>query len=55
MIVPPLAVGDTEDIAMPTVSTNELGLYVIPEGITSFTSMVISTVVLPPLLEAVTV
>ena len=26
VIIPPLAVGDTEDIAVPTVSTNELGL-----------------------------
>ena len=40
MIVPPLTVGVTVDIAVPFVKVNEFGLYASDDGATSFTSMV---------------
>ena len=53
--VPPVEVGAKALMAVPLVSVNELGLYVKDEGATSLITMVTSAVVLPPLLEAVTV
>ena len=53
--VPPVVVGVTVVMAVPLVSVNEVGLYVRADGATSFTTMVTSAVVLPPLLLAVTV
>ena len=52
---PPLEVGVVAVIAESLVSVNELGLYVIEEGMTSLTTTVIVAVALPPLLVAVTV
>ena len=52
---PPLAVGVTVVMAVPLVSVNEFGLYVSEEGMISLTTMVTSSVVLPPVLLAVTV
>jgi len=51
----PLEVGVVAVIAESLVSVNELGLYVIEEGMTSLTTTVIVAVALPPLLVAVTV
>ena len=53
--VPPLEVGVTVVIAVPLVSVNEFGLYDKEEGAMSLTTMVTSSVVLPPVLVAVTV
>ena len=53
--VPPFEEGVTAVIAESLVSVNELGLYVIEEGMTSLTTTVIVAVALPPLLVAVTV
>lgn len=53
--LPPLEVGVVAVIAESLVSVNELGLYVIEEGMTSLTTTVIVAVALPPLLVAVTV
>ena len=53
--VPPFEVGVAVVIAESLVSVNELGLYVIEEGMTSLTTTVIVAVALPPLLVAVTV
>ena len=55
VIAPPLAVGVTVVIAVPLVSVKEFGLYVKEEGATSLTTMVTSSVVLPPVLVAVIV
>ena len=52
---PPLEVGVTVVMAVPLVSVNVLGLYVSADGATSFTTMVTSAVVLPPVFVAVTV
>ena len=52
---PPLAVGVTVVMAVPLVKLNEFGLYVNEEGAMSLTTMVTSSVVLPPVLVAVTV
>ena len=52
---PPLALGVTVVIAVPLVSVKEFGLYVKEEGATSLTTMVTSSVVLPPVLVAVIV
>ena len=52
---PPLAVGVTVVMAVPFVKVNEFGLYVRDDGTTSLTTMVTSSVVLPPVLLAVTV
>ena len=52
---PPLAVGVTVVMAVPLVSVNEFGLYVREEGAMSLTTIVTSSVVLPPVLVAVTV
>ena len=53
--VPPLEVGVTVVIAVPLVSVNEFGLNVRDEGAMSLTTMVTSSVVLPPVLLAVMV
>ena len=53
--LPPLEVGVVAVIAESLVSVNELGLYIIEEGMTSLTTTVIVAVALPPLLVAVTV
>ena len=53
--VPPLEVGVAVVIAVPLVRLNEFGLYVREDGTTSLTTMVTSSVVLPPVLLAVTV
>ena len=53
--VPPLEVGVTVVIAVPLVSVNEFGLKLRDEGATSLTTMVTSSVVLPPVLLAVMV
>ena len=53
--VPPLEVGVTVVIAVPLVSVNEFGLYDKEEGAISLTTMDTSSVVLPPVLVAVTV
>jgi hypothetical protein len=55
VIVPPLTVGVTVVICVPIVSTNEFGLYAKVDGATSFTSMVIVAVSVPPVLVAVIV
>ena len=55
MTVPPLEVGVTVVIAVPLVSVNEFGLNVRDEGAMSLTTMVTSSVVLPPVLLAVMV
>ena len=55
VIAPPLAVGVTVVMAVPLVSVNEFGLNVKEDGATSFTTMVTSSVVLPPVLVAVMV
>ncbi len=55
VMAPPLAVGVTVVIAVPLVKLNEFGLYVKEEGAISLTTMVTSSVVLPPVLVAVTV
>ena len=52
---PPLAVGVTVVMAVPLVKVNASGLYVSAEGAMSSTTMVTSSVVLPPVLEAVIV
>ena len=52
---PPLEDGVTAVIAVPLVRVNELGLYEIEEGATSFTSIVTVAVSLPPVLLAVIV
>ena len=52
---PPLTVGVTVVMAVPLVKVNEFGLYVREDGTTSLTTMVTSSVVLPPVLLAVTV
>ena len=51
----PLEDGVTAVIAVPLVRVNELGLYEIEEGATSFTSIVTVAVSLPPVLLAVIV
>ena len=53
--VPPLDVGVTVVIAVPLVNVNEFGVYVIEDGATSFTWIVMVVVPLPPGLVAVTV
>ena len=53
--VPPLEVGVTVVIAVPLVSVNEFGLKLRDDGATSLTTMVTSSVVLPPVLLAVMV
>ena len=53
--VPPLEVGVTVVIAVPFVKVNEFGLKLRDEGATSLTTMVTSSVVLPPVLLAVMV
>ena len=53
--VPPLEVGVTVVIAVPLVRVNEFGLKLRDEGATSLTTMVTSSVVLPPVLLAVMV
>ena len=53
--VPPLEVGVTVVIAVPLVSVNEFGLNVRDDGAMSLTTMVTSSVVLPPVLLAVMV
>ena len=55
VMVPPLEVGVTVVMAVPLVSVNEFGLYARVFGAMSFTTMVTSAVVLPPVLLAVTV
>ena len=55
VIAPPLAVGVTVVMAVPLVSVNEFGLNVKEDGATSFTTMVTSSVGLPPVLVAVIV
>jgi hypothetical protein len=55
VMVPPFAVGVTAVIAVPLVRVNEFGLYESEEGATSTTSMVRTTLSLPPVLLAVTV
>ena len=55
VIAPPLAVGVTVVIAVPLVKVNASGLYVSEEGAMSSTTMVTSSVVLPPVLLAVMV
>ena len=55
VIAPPLAVGVTVVIAVPLVSVKEFGLNVKEDGATSLTTMVMSSVVLPPVLLAVMV
>ena len=55
VIGPPLEVGVTVVMAVPLVSVKVFGLYVSADGATSFTTMVTSAVVLPPVLVAVTV
>ena len=55
VMVPPLTVGVVVVIAVPLVSENELGLYVIDDGATSLTTMVTVAVSLPPVLLAVMV
>ena len=55
VMAPPLAVGVTVVMAVPLVNVNEFGLYVKEEGAMSLTTMVTSSVVLPPVLVAVTV
>tara|TARA_A200000113_G_scaffold117606_1_gene105482 strand:- start:948 stop:1202 length:255 start_codon:yes stop_codon:yes gene_type:complete len=55
VIVPPLDVGVTVVIAVPLVNVNEFGVYVIEDGATSFTWIVMVVVPLPPGLVAVTV
>ena len=55
VMVPPLAVGVAVVMAVPLVNVNEFGLYVKEEGAMSLTTMVTSSVVLPPVLVAVTV
>ena len=53
--VPPLDVGVTVVIAVPLLNVNEFGVYVIEDGATSFTWIVMVVVPLPPGLVAVTV
>ena len=53
--VPPVVVGVTVVMAVPLVKLNEFGLYVKEEGAMSLTTMVTSSVVLPPVLVAVIV
>ena len=55
VIAPPLTVGVTVVIGVPIVSVNEFGLYAKVDGATSFTSMVIVAVSVPPVLVAVMV
>ena len=55
VMAPPLAVGVTVVMAVPLVKVNASGLYVSAEGAMSSTTMVTSSVVLPPVLEAVIV
>ena len=55
VMAPPLAVGVTVVIAVPLVKVNTSGLYVSEEGAMSSTTMVTSSVVLPPVLLAVMV
>ena len=55
VIVPPFTVGVTVVIAVPLVSVNELGLYASEEGASSMTSIVKTTLSLPPVLLPVTV
>ena len=55
VMAPPLALGVTVVIAVPLVSVKEFGLNVKEDGATSFTTMVTSSVVLPPVLLAVMV
>ena len=52
---PPLVVGVTVVMAVPFVSVNELGLYASEEGASSMTSIVKTTLSLPPVLLPVTV
>ena len=52
---PPLAVGVTVVIAVPLVNVSELGEYVTEEGATSFTTIVMLTVALPPVFVPVIV
>ena len=55
VMVPPVAVGVTVVMAVPLVSVKSSGLYVSADGATSLTTMVMSSVVLPPVLLAVMV
>ena len=55
VIAPPVAEGVTVVMAVPLVSVNEFGLKLRDEGATSLTTMVTSSVVLPPVLLAVMV
>ena len=52
---PPLTLGVTVVMAVPLVRVNEFGLKLKEAGATSFTTIVISAVLLPPVLLAVTV
>ena len=54
-VPPPEVVGVTVVIAVPFVSVNEFGVYVIVDGATSLTVMGTDAVELPPALVAVTV
>ena len=55
VMVPPLAVGVTDVMAVPLVRVKESGLYVKEDGVISLTTISTSAVVLPPVLVAVTV
>ena len=55
VMVPPFAVGVTAVIAVPLVRVNVFGLYASEDGASSITSMVKTTLSLPPVLLPVTV
>ena len=55
VMAPPLAVGVTVVMAVPLVKVKASGLYASEEGAMSSTTMVTSSVVLPPVLLAVMV
>ena len=52
---PPLTLGVTVVMAVPLVKVKAFGLKVKEDGATSFTTIVTSTVLVPPVLLAVTV
>ena len=52
---PPLTLGVTVVMAVPLVNAKAFGLKVKEDGATSFTTIVTSTVLVPPVLLAVTV
>ena len=52
---PPLTLGVTVVMAEPLVNVKAFGLKVKEDGATSFTTIVTSTVLVPPVLLAVTV